>query len=46
MLQNNTRENDAIKKPSKHKMIYESAASVTQHTILQQTFFISKKNTL
>ena len=38
-IKSSTRENAAIKRFSKHKM-YEAAANVTQHALLQQTFVI------
>lgn len=37
-VKSNARENDAIKRHSKHK-VCEAAAGVLQHTVLRQTFF-------
>ena len=40
-----TRENDAIKRCRKQD-VYGAVASTTQHSVLQQTFLISRNNTL
>lgn len=43
-IKSSTRENDATERLSKHGT-YEAAACRTQHTVLQQTFFMSRKST-
>lgn len=40
-IKSNARENDTNKRYDGQQM-YEAAASVTQYTVLQQTFFISR----
>lgn len=41
-IKSNTRQNDAIKIHNKQEM-YEVAATITQHTVLQQTSFLSER---